>query len=81
MLGIDVVRRIEAVGATVTQFQPGDELFGSTDHGRFADYVCVPENSVVQKPPSLSFQEAAAVPGAAITVLHALRDSGQIQSG
>jgi NADPH:quinone reductase-like Zn-dependent oxidoreductase len=81
VLGIDMAGRIEAVGANVTQFQPGDEVFGSTDHGCFAEYVCVSEESVVKKPANKTFEEAAAVLGAAATALHALRDHGQIQPG
>ncbi len=47
VLGIDVAGRVEAVGANVTQFQPGDEVFGSSSHGCFAEYVCVSEEEVV----------------------------------
>ena len=47
VLGIDVAGRVEAVGANVKQFQPGDEVFGSSSHGCFAEYVCVPEDEVV----------------------------------
>jgi len=52
-----------------TQFQPGDEVFGSTDHGCFAEYVCVSEVDVVKKPSNLTFEEVAAVPGAAAAAL------------
>jgi len=79
VLGIDLAGRIEAVGANVTQFQPGDEVFGSSTHGCFAEYVCVSEEGVVTKPANLTFEEAAAVPGAASPALQALRDCGQIQ--
>ena len=81
VLGIDVAGRVEAVGANVTQFQPGDEVFGSNTHGCFAEYVCVSEEGVVTKPANLTFEEVAAVPGAASTALRALRDHGQIQPG
>ncbi len=81
VLGIDVAGRVEAVGANVTQFQPGDEVFGSNRHGCFAEYVCVSEEGVVTKPANMTFEEVAAVPGAALTALQALRDHGQIQRG
>jgi NADPH:quinone reductase-like Zn-dependent oxidoreductase len=81
VLGIDLAGRVEAVGANVTQFQPGDEVFGSSSHGCFAEYVCVSEAEVVTKPANMSFEEVAAVPGAAIPALQALRDHGQIQPG
>jgi NADPH:quinone reductase-like Zn-dependent oxidoreductase len=81
VLGIDVAGRVEAVGANVTQFQPGDEVFGSSSHGCFAEYVGVSEEGVVTKPANLTFEEAAAVPGAASPALQALRDCGQIQPG
>jgi NADPH:quinone reductase-like Zn-dependent oxidoreductase len=81
VLGIDLAGRVEAVGANVRQFQPGDEVFGSSSHGCFAEYVCVSEAEVVTKPDNMSFEEVAAVPGAAIPALQALRDHGQIQPG
>ena len=81
VLGIDVAGRVEAVGANVTQFQPGDEVFGSSSDGCFAEYVCVSEEGVVTKPANLTFEEVAAVPGAACPALQALRDHGQIQPG
>ena len=81
VLGIDLAGGIEEVGANVTQFQPGDEVFGSTKHGCFAEYVCVSEDEVVKKPANMPFEEVAAVPGAATPALQALRDHGQIQSG
>jgi NADPH:quinone reductase-like Zn-dependent oxidoreductase len=81
VLGIDVAGRIEAVGANVTQFQPGDEVFGSSSHGCFAEYVCVSEEGVVTKPANMTFDQVAAVPGAASPALQALRDHGQIQPG
>jgi len=65
----------------VTGLQPGDEVFGSSGHGCFAEYVCVSEEGVVTKPVNMSFDEAAAVPGAAIPALQGLRDHGQIQPG
>jgi len=76
--------RIEAVGRNVKQFQPGDEVFGDLaqfDLGAFAEYVCAPENALALKPANISFEEAAAVPMAAVTALQGLRDKGQIQAG
>ena len=73
--------RVETVGTNAKQFQPGDEVFGSTKHGGFAKYVCIPEAHVVLKPDSMSFEEVAAVPLAALTALQCLRDCGQIQPG
>ncbi len=79
-LGADFAGRVEAVGSNVTQFQPGDEVFGAYK-GTFAKYVSVPENKVALKPANCSFEAAAAVPVAAITALQGLRDAGQIQPG
>ena len=81
VLGIDFAGTVEAVGRTVTRFQPGDEVFGGRP-GAFAEYVCLPENGpVVRKPLNVSFEMAAAVPVAAITALQAMRDHGQMQPG
>ncbi len=79
-LGADLAGRVEAVGSTVTQFQPGDEVFGVCT-GAFAEYACADENELAPKPANLSFEAAAAVPVAAITALQGLRDTGQIQPG
>src|SRR5205085_5064779 len=79
-LGADFAGRVEAVGSNVTRFQPGDEVFGAYT-GSFAEYASVPENRLALKPPNSSFEEAAAVPVAAITALQGLRDAGQIQPG
>jgi NADPH:quinone reductase-like Zn-dependent oxidoreductase len=81
ILGVDIAGQVEAVGRNVKQFQPGDEVFGGSDFGGFAEYVCVTEDNLVLKPTSMKFEEAAAVPAAAITALQGLRDKGQIQSG
>ncbi len=80
-LGADVAGRVEAVGKNVRQFQPGDEVFGDIGHGGFAEYACAPESRLALKPANLSFEEAAAVPMAALTALQGLRDTGQIQPG
>jgi NADPH:quinone reductase-like Zn-dependent oxidoreductase len=83
-LGADMAGRVEAVGSAVKQFKPGDEVFGEIGawgNGAFAEYVCVPERAFALKPANLSFEQAAAVPMAAITALQGLRDAGQIQAG
>jgi NADPH:quinone reductase-like Zn-dependent oxidoreductase len=80
-LGVDFAGQVEAVGKDVTQFRPGDEVFGGRN-GAFAEYVCVrEERSVVPKPANVTFEEAAAVPVAALTALQGLRDKGQVQPG
>jgi NADPH:quinone reductase-like Zn-dependent oxidoreductase len=80
-LGIDVAGVVEAVGKDVTQFHPGDEVFGGKNRA-FAEFVCIREDgAIVVKPASLTFEEAAAVPVAAITALQGLRDKGGIQAG
>ena len=84
ILGMDVAGRVEAVGRNVKQFQPGDEVFGDileSRGGAFAEYVSVPERVLVLKPANMTFEEAAAVPLAAITALFGIRDQGQIQPG
>ena len=84
ILGADVAGIVEAVGKNVTQFQEGDEVFGDlAEHnfGAFAEYVCVPENIVALKPQTLTFEEAAAIPLAAATALHALRYHGEVKEG
>ncbi|MDP8320962.1 MAG: NAD(P)-dependent alcohol dehydrogenase [Candidatus Stygibacter australis] len=79
-LGTDVAGRIEKVGRNVTQFQPGDEVFGMVKGG-FAEYASAPESSLCLKPLNTSFAEAAAIPMAAITALQGLRDEGHIKAG
>ena len=82
--GVDIAGRIEAAGSNVKQFRPGDEVFGDISacgNGGFAEYVSVPENALALKPATLSFEEAAAVPMAAVTALQGLRDEGRIQAG
>jgi len=79
-MGVDVAGQVEAVGKNVTQFHPGDAVFGARD-GAFAEYVCAREDRVVMKPANLTFEQAAAVSVAALTALQALRDKGQVQPG
>ena len=80
-LGVDYAGTVEAVGKNVTQFKPGEEVFGGKD-GALAEYVCaLADRSVVLKPANMTFEQAAAVPVAAITALQGLRDKGKIQAG
>lgn len=84
ILGADIAGRVEAVGRNVTQFQPGDAVFGDISGcgwGGFAEYVCACEAALVLKPANLSFAQAAAVPMAAVTALQGLRGKGHIQPG
>ena len=84
ILGSDIAGRVEAVGRNVQEFLPGDAVFGDLSGcglGGFAEYVCAIEDALALKPTNLSFEEAAAVPMAAVTALQGLRDKGQIQSG
>ena len=83
--GADFAGRVESVGRDIKRFRPGDEVFGASFRGKglggFAEYACACEDSLAPKPSNLSFEEAAAVPVAAITALQGLRDQGQIQRG
>ena len=80
-LGVDYAGTVEAVGKNVTQFKPGDEVFGGKN-GAIAEYVCVlADRSVVLKPANMTFEQAASVPVAAITALQGLRDKGKIRAG
>jgi NADPH:quinone reductase-like Zn-dependent oxidoreductase len=84
ILGVDIAGLVEAVGIGVSRFKPGDEVYANLlDHGYggFAEYVSVPEGAASLKPSNLSFEEAAAVPMAAVTALQALRHHGEIQPG
>lgn len=78
--GRDVAGQIEAVGRNVTQFKPGDEVFGVC-LGACAEYACANEEKLALKPANVSFEEAAAVPVAALTALQGLRDKGRIRRG
>ena len=81
--GADFAGRVEAIGSRVTQFKPGDGVFGylpsATGRGTFAEYVAAKENYISLKPTNLTFEQTAAVPLAAMTALQGLRDKGQIQ--
>src|SRR6266571_4691970 len=78
--GRDVAGQVEAVGRNVTQFKPGDEVFGACP-GAFAEYACARESTLAMKPDNVSFEQAASVPVAGLTALQGLRDKGQIQPG
>jgi NADPH:quinone reductase-like Zn-dependent oxidoreductase len=79
-LGLDLAGVVAAVGGNVGHVKPGDEVFGAST-GTLAEYVAVPEDALVPKPANLSFEQAAAVPVAALTALQGLRDKGRIQPG
>jgi NADPH:quinone reductase-like Zn-dependent oxidoreductase len=85
ILGADLAGRVEAIGSSIRQFKPGDEVFGylpsATGRGTFAEYVCANEKAITLKPTNLTFEQAAAVPLAAMTALQGLRDNGNIQRG
>jgi NADPH:quinone reductase-like Zn-dependent oxidoreductase len=82
-LGVDFAGTVEAVGRNVTHLRPGDEVFGNHfGGGAFGEYVTVPEDgAIVPKPASVSFEQAASAPLAALTALQALRDAGGVQPG
>jgi NADPH:quinone reductase-like Zn-dependent oxidoreductase len=84
ILGADIAGHVESAGREVKGFEPGDEVFGDISgcgFGGFAEYVAVPEDALVVKPANLTFEQAAAVPMAAVTAHQALRDKGQIKAG
>jgi NADPH:quinone reductase-like Zn-dependent oxidoreductase len=84
ILGADVAGQVTAVGRAVTQFRPGDAVFGdlsASGYGAFAEYVAAPAHTVALKPAGLTFEEAAAVPSAALTALQGLRDAARLQPG
>ena len=82
--GAEVAGQVEAVGANVTRFQPGDAVYGDSSEcgfGGFAEYVCMPETALALKPESMNFTEAAAIPHAAMLAVQGLIDAGQLQPG
>lgn len=84
ILGADIAGVVEIVGPNAKQFKPGDAVFGDISGcgwGGLAEYVAVSENALAHKPANLTFEEAAAVPMAAVTALQGLRDKGRIQAG
>jgi NADPH:quinone reductase-like Zn-dependent oxidoreductase len=83
ILGSDIAGRIETIGKNVTRFKTGDEVFGdlSGRWGGFAEYTCAPEKALALKPATMSFEEAAAIPQAAMLAVQGLIDKGKIRSG
>jgi NADPH:quinone reductase-like Zn-dependent oxidoreductase len=81
ILGCDVAGRVAAAGPHVTGFSPGDQVYALLPQGGFAEYVSVPQSLLAPKPQNLSYEQAAAVPMAAITALLALRDQGRLHPG
>jgi NADPH:quinone reductase-like Zn-dependent oxidoreductase len=79
--GRDVAGVVARVGAGVTRFRPGDEVYGTCESGSFAEYAAARQQRLAAKPPSLSFEQAAAVPISGVTALQAVRDCGRVQSG
>ena len=80
-LGVDVSGQVEMVGGNVTEFKPGDKVFGACSSGSFAEYACASESTLVAKPENITFEQAAAVNVGACTALQGLRDAGGIQPG
>lgn len=80
ILGWDMAGRVAAVGRQVTRFKPGDEVFAACN-GTLAEYVHIAEDKLTPKPANLTFEQAAAVPTAAVTALLGLRNAGKIQPG
>jgi NADPH:quinone reductase-like Zn-dependent oxidoreductase len=83
ILGSDIAGRVEMVGKNTRRFQPGDEVFGLLEgyKGGFAAYVCTRESTLALKPASMTFEEVAAIPQAAVIALQGIRDKGQVQPG
>ena len=84
VLGCDIAGRVEAVGAGVTAFRPGDEVYGdlsSSGFGAFAEYVCAPAAGLARKPAGMTFEQAAAIPQAGMLAVQGLIDVGRIRSG
>jgi NADPH:quinone reductase-like Zn-dependent oxidoreductase len=79
-IGMDIAGRVDAIGSNITQFKPGDEVFGSA-LGAFAEYAIARQDRLVLKPTNIAFEQAAAVPTAALTALQGLRDKGHIRPG
>lgn len=83
-IGCDIAGRVESIGSNIKKFKPGDEVFGDISRGNwggFAEYVCADENALALKPGTMSFDEAASIPQAAVLALQGLCDKGNIQNG
>ncbi len=84
IIGSDIAGRVEAVGDDVKAFQPGDEVYGDlcmSGFGAFAEYACAPQTCLAQKPPGMTFEQAAAIPQAGMLAVQGLIDVGRIRSG
>ena len=83
ILGSDIAGRVEHAGKNITQFKPGDEVFGEIPgyHGGFAEYACASENTLLHKPAGLTFEEAAAIPQGGVIALNGIREKGQVRPG
>ena len=79
--GRDVAGVVEAVGARVTRFGAGDEVYGTCQSGSFAEYAAAPQNRLAAKPANVSFEQAAVVPISGVTALQGVRDCGRVQRG
>jgi NADPH:quinone reductase-like Zn-dependent oxidoreductase len=80
-LGADIAGRVQAVGKNVTEFLPGDEVFGAVGAGGFGEYVCTRENNLALKPDNISFEAAAATPVVGFTAIQGFRHAGGVQAG
>ncbi|RPJ26077.1 MAG: NAD(P)-dependent alcohol dehydrogenase [Chloroflexi bacterium] len=83
ILGSDIAGRVEKAGKNITQFKPGDEVFGEIPgyHGGFAEYACAPESTLARKPANMTFEAAAAIPQGGVIALQGIREKGQVQPG
>jgi len=83
ILGSDIAGRVEQVGKNITQFEPGDEVFGEIPgyHGGFAEYACATEKTLKKKPEGLTFEKAAAIPQGGALALHGILKQGKVQPG
>jgi NADPH:quinone reductase-like Zn-dependent oxidoreductase len=79
--GMDLAGRVEAVGPKVTRFRAGDQVFGWTDSGSYAEYASTPEDHLAPKPAAVTVEQAAAVPISGLAALQAVRDVGEVQPG
>ena len=83
ILGSDIAGHVEQAGKNITQFKPGDEVFGEIPgyHGGFAEYACASEHTLARKPAALTFEQAAAIPQGGVIALNGIREKGQVQPG
>jgi NADPH:quinone reductase-like Zn-dependent oxidoreductase len=80
-LGADIAGRVEAIGKNITEFKPGDEVFGAVGAGGFAEYVCTRQKNLALKPGNVSFEAAAATPVVGFTAIQGFRHAGGIRAG